>query len=117
MYLYISSSDSASSFIQEHALARGGGIKKTSIVEVTTLDHLVFEHNFPPPNHIKIDTEGFEEQVLEGAKKTIQAYRPNIYAEIHRKRSLDNNLIGIQNALFKYDYRFHIEGNQIFCSC
>ena len=36
-------------------------------IPVTTLDALAKEHHFQPPFGLKIDTEGFEYQVLEGA--------------------------------------------------
>jgi FkbM family methyltransferase len=41
-------------------------------VPVTTLDRLMEEHNFQPPFGLKIDTEGFEIQVIEGAPKFLQ---------------------------------------------
>ena len=37
----------------------------------TTLDDLVFGHNFEMPNFIKIDVDGFENEILQGAKKVL----------------------------------------------
>jgi protein O-GlcNAc transferase len=41
---------------------------------------------------MKIDVEGFEEQVLVGALKTIKKTKPIIYAEAWNKESLDKIL-------------------------
>jgi FkbM family methyltransferase len=41
-------------------------------ISVTTLDRLMEEHNFQPPFGLKIDTEGFEIQVIEGAPRFLQ---------------------------------------------
>ena len=40
---------------------------ETREIPVTTLDALMEKHNFRPPFGLKIDTEGFEHQVIEGA--------------------------------------------------
>lgn len=37
---------------------------------------------------IKIDTEGFEDRVLQGAQATLQTHRPVVYAEIHDREKL-----------------------------
>ena len=37
----------------------------------TTIDRLVQEYNLPKPNHIKLDVDGLEFQILKGAKTTI----------------------------------------------
>jgi FkbM family methyltransferase len=41
-------------------------------IPVTTLDKLTKEHNFQPPFGLKIDTEGFELQVIEGASEFLR---------------------------------------------
>lgn len=46
-------------------------------IEVVTLDSL----DFPTVDFIKIDVEGWEPQVLRGAKETIRRCRPNIVVE------------------------------------
>lgn len=43
-------------------------------IDATTLDHIIEKGG--NCNLIKIDVEGFEKKVLQGAKKTLQAYRP-----------------------------------------
>lgn len=46
-------------------------------VEIRTLDSYEFEH----VDYIKIDCEGFEREVLEGAAQTIRRWRPRICVE------------------------------------
>jgi FkbM family methyltransferase len=52
--------------------------------EVCTIDQLVSEV-FPddPVGFIKIDVEGFEDAVLEGAVLTLKNHRPNLQVELH----------------------------------
>lgn len=56
--------------------------KKTEIVQTTTLDSF----DLPKIDFIKMDVEGWEENVLEGAEKTILTHRPTIYIEIWEKK-------------------------------
>jgi FkbM family methyltransferase len=50
-------------------------------VEAHTCDCLVETEGFPPPDVIKIDVEGHEEEVIRGAMKTIRKYRPVILCD------------------------------------
>ena len=42
--------------------------------------------NFPKMDFIKMDVEGWEEQVLEGGRNTILKYKPRMYIEIWPKK-------------------------------
>lgn len=42
------------------------------IVQTTTIDELVYHYKLPKPTHIKLDVDGFEYQILQGAKKVLQ---------------------------------------------
>jgi FkbM family methyltransferase len=54
------------------------------LVRVTTVDELVFgEARLPPPRFLKIDVEGAEHDVLQGAARTIDAYHPVILLATH----------------------------------
>lgn len=50
-------------------------------VEARTIDSLVAEGLCPPPNVIKIDVEGHEQQVLLGALNTLRKHRPVILCD------------------------------------
>jgi FkbM family methyltransferase len=52
-------------------------------VEVQTLDQIVEGQGLTRLDLLKIDTEGFEPQVLEGARATIERHRPVIYLELN----------------------------------
>ena len=51
-------------------------------IETRTLD----SYNFPKIDFIKMDVEGWEEQVLRGAMDTILKYKPRMYIEIWPKQ-------------------------------
>ncbi len=51
-------------------------------VDTVSLDDLVFLKKFPPPKVIKIDVEGREILVLEGAKKLLKEMSPTLFIEI-----------------------------------
>lgn len=52
-------------------------------VPVTTLDALVAEHALPRVDFIKIDVEGHETEVLDGARQTLARHRPAVYLEFN----------------------------------
>ena len=60
-----------SSFLPRTPLTATGDALETRTVEVTTLDHLREERGLRPPFVVKIDTEGYELEVLEGARSVL----------------------------------------------
>jgi FkbM family methyltransferase len=79
------------------------------IVPTTTLDNYV-EKNQIIPNFIKIDAEGAEIFILNGAKKTIQTYHPILVMEFNALAaekagtSIENIVAFLENE----NYEFHI---------
>ena len=69
----------------QHSLTGAPGDRiKTLTVETTTLDAFCREHQITP-DVIKIDVEGFEPFVLEGARTTIaRAKNITVFVELHR---------------------------------
>ncbi len=57
--------------------------QKEFTLETITLDEFIFRQGHPPPNLIKIDTEGEEGKVLIGARKLLEKFKPMIICEIH----------------------------------
>lgn len=69
-------------------------------VKTARLDDLKLENI----GFMKIDVEGFEQQVLEGAKETLQRERPNLLVEIeekHTKRKLEDEVAAV--CAYGYD--------------
>jgi FkbM family methyltransferase len=53
-------------------------------VPSTSLDNCVYgERRFRPPDILKIDVEGAEMEVLEGASRVLTEFHPTIFLEIH----------------------------------
>ena len=59
---------------------------------------------------MKIDVEGFELDVLEGAVETIKKYHPKIIIETHSKE-LEKKT---KEFLSRFDYRLKHEGRSIY---
>jgi FkbM family methyltransferase len=62
---------------------RHADVREEIDVEVVCIDSLVAAGSIPPPDVLKIDTEGAELQVVEGARETIARHRPAIVCELH----------------------------------
>jgi len=65
---------------------------KIEQVAVTTIDHFVANNNVSRLDFIKIDTEGYEEKILQGAKKTIKKYKPVIAMSAYHNPDDKENL-------------------------
>lgn len=59
-----------------------GQVHETREVEATTVDRLASKYG--PPDMVKVDTEGHELPVLQGATETLQAH-PRLLVEIHSR--------------------------------
>jgi FkbM family methyltransferase len=77
----ISSQHERSSFYPFGATFGNARVKKIVKVTVERLDSLI--GHLLPPQHIKIDAEGSESLILEGAQETIQKHKPMLYIEPH----------------------------------
>jgi FkbM family methyltransferase len=74
-------------------------------VDLIAIDDLVSSGEILPPTLIKIDVEGAEIAVLEGMRRTIDAYRPAIICELH-----DTHREFVE-AMSHHDYRLiNLEG-------
>lgn len=59
-----------------------GNRTDTVNVAMVSVDHVVNQVGFVP-THLKIDVEGFEEEVLKGARETLEKARPIVFLELH----------------------------------
>jgi len=71
--------DETSGYIHPSTLAKG--IR----VPTKTLDSLLKELNIQKIDLIKMDTEGFEYEILEGASEVISKFKPKMIIEVHSK--------------------------------
>jgi hypothetical protein len=60
--------------------ARMGGVRETQTVPTTSLDLML--DAFPAPSVVKVDVEGAELMVLEGASRLLSEVRPVIMIEV-----------------------------------
>ena len=62
---------------------RHADVREEIDVAVVTIDELVGTDAIPPPDVLKIDTEGAELQAIAGMRETIARHRPAIVCELH----------------------------------
>jgi FkbM family methyltransferase len=56
---------------------------KTETVEARELDYIFAENDLPPPDVLKIDVEGAEMMVLDGAREILSEHQPHLIIETH----------------------------------
>ena len=61
--------------------------KGDETVEVTTIDDFVESNNNNKVDFVKMDVEGMEYEVISGARKTIERFRPKIVIPLYHKSS------------------------------
>ena len=71
----------------ENQITTNPSTPKFSIVAIITLDDFIAEQQIEKVDLIKIDTEGFEMNILKGATETITKNKPVLFIELN-----DNNL-------------------------
>lgn len=91
----------------------------TVVVPQVSVDSVVEAHGFQP-THMKIDVEGFEEEVLRGAVKTMQTLRPFLFLELHgpliRQRGFSPQTVLDQLTACGYTRWQHLDGSMLTLS-
>lgn len=72
------------------------------MVEVDSVDNLIEAKEILNPDFVKIDTEGFEMEVLKGMKETISKYKPFLLIELHGglKKEMLDFILGNQYSIY-----------------
>lgn len=81
-------------------------MSETIETPIETIDGLVDAGAIEPPDHIKIDVEGFGPEVLRGAAETIERERPLIYFEPHGHDDPDRDEM-LRSFFAERDYHIH----------
>lgn len=85
-------------------------------IKIMRLDNFVEEHNLQNICFIKIDVEGFEPDVINGAVETIEKFRPAIYIEMtndcFEKRG--SSCEKIIDQLYDWGYHLQVETDRGF---
>lgn len=85
-------------------------------IALRTLDEEVND-GLPQPDFLKIDVEGFEQQVLTGGRETLRRYRPELFIELHGNTMNEKraNVAAVVALLAECGYEEirHIESNTL----
>ena len=81
--------------------SQAGGIREKITVPTLKLDTLL--DFFSPPNFVKIDVEGAEAIVLDGASRLLTEIRPTIYIEVGNKANKEVSSILKQKDYLLFD--------------
>lgn len=85
-------------------------------IQVKTLDQELAEAHLPQPDFMKVDVEGYELPVLQGARHILATTHPAIYLEMHgetmnEKRANVRAIVEYLNDA-GYDDILHVESGQ-----
>lgn len=81
---------------------------------IMSLDAWTKKQELNRVDFVKIDVEGFEDQVLKGMSEVISAYKPIIFIEISPTKNQTANPHEIFNSLLNYGYdAFYIQNNRL----
>lgn len=80
-------------------------VKEIYPVEVTTIDELIINQKINRVDLIKIDVEGLEESVIDGAMKSIMTLKPDLLVEI---LNINSNAEQTVNKLIRGGYKVYV---------
>lgn len=99
-------------YMTQHSPSNSGGFRMTQkstntiSVPVISLDEFVSENHITKIDFIKIDVEGFEIQVIEGAKKAIETFKPILIFEysLENIKAQNGDIESLFNQLLEMEY-------------
>ncbi|SEO38697.1 methyltransferase, FkbM family [Halogranum amylolyticum] len=112
---YRSTYDELGSFDADNASAWEARVRDEMRVPVVRLDDLVGDGDVPPPDHLKVDVEGFGYDVLSGAETTLRRHRPVVYFEPHAVADADRDADAAAAFLRSLGYRLRVRDDAWVC--
>jgi FkbM family methyltransferase len=94
--------DDSSTFGISEVEATASGFRRTT-VEIRTLNEIVASGNFPAPEMVKIDAEGFDLKVLTGASDLVGKTEV-IFIEVSVRGAWENNLLNVVKRMEEHSY-------------
>jgi len=79
-------------------------IINSTVVQVTTIDKFVENTGIVNLDLLKIDVEGFETEVIQGAKQTLERLAPDLFVEIYGGASSNPNPEGTVKLIMSLGY-------------
>jgi FkbM family methyltransferase len=83
--LFIAKRSRASNHLQGAGLSQAGGCREKQLVPTTPLDSIL--GSYPAPRVLKIDVEGMEVCVLQGATRILREARPIVICEVSEENA------------------------------
>ena len=82
---------------------------------MVSIDDFIEEHNIKRVDFIKIDTEGYEKPVIQGARETIKRFHPVIVCSAYHlpddKKDIPELVLKIESS---YKYRIENRDEEVF---
>jgi FkbM family methyltransferase len=88
-------------------------IDKIYEVKLETIDSFIENNKILDLRFIKIDTEGFEDEVIQGAIRTIEIYKPDFFIEIYGGTDSNKNPEKTIQRMIDFGYNVYVYNDKL----